>query len=347
MTIELTNLTPREQEVLKYIVFNFIKNASPVGSRLVSKQMEPGLSSATIRNVMSDLEEMELIKTPYSSSGRIPTDKGYRFYVDLLMNSEDLTEDEKTFLRRKIEEKKSSLINSEEVYNEISKILGKISHQLAIITQPFLSTGVFEKLEIISLSSNKILVIINITSGFVKTVIMEMDLEISKTKLDKLTIFLNERLQGLTLQQIRDTFDVRVSDYKNEDPELIQLFINSADKLYSDEGNVNKIHIGGAGEIIMQPEFDDPKSFKNIIDITEDKNMVIHILQNTKLQSNGISIGIGEENLDEKLKEYSVLCSTYNIGDTKGNIGIIGPKRINYAKMVSLLNYTSKLISEL
>lgn len=347
MTIELTNLTPREQEVLKYIVFNFIKNASPVGSRLVSKQMEPGLSSATIRNVMSDLEEMELIKTPYSSSGRIPTDKGYRFYVDLLMNSEDLTEDEKTFLRGKIEEKKSSLINSEEVYNEISKILGKISHQLAIITQPFLSTGVFEKLEIIGLSSNKILVIINITSGFVKTVIMEMDLEISKNKLDKLTIFLNERLQGLTLQEIRDTFGVRVSDYKNEDPELIQLFINSADKLYSDEANINKIHIGGAGEIIMQPEFDDPKSFKNIIDITEDKNMVIHILQNTKLQSNGISIGIGEENLDEKLKEYSVLCSTYNIGDTKGNIGIIGPKRINYAKMVSLLNYTSKLISEL
>jgi heat-inducible transcriptional repressor len=347
MSIELTNLSPREQEVLKYIVFNFIKNASPVGSRLVSKQIEPGLSSATIRNVMSDLEEMELIKTPYSSSGRIPTDKGYRFYVDLLMNSEDLTEDEKTFLRSKIEEKKSSLINSEEVYNEISKILGKISHQLAIITQPFLSTGVFEKLEIISLSSNKILVIINITSGFVKTVIMEMDLEISKNKLDKLTIFLNERLQGLTLQEIRDSFDVRVSDYKNEDPELIQLFINSADKLYSDEFNINKIHIGGTGEIIMQPEFDDPKSFKNIIDITEDKNMVIHILQNAKLQSNGISIGIGEENLDDKLKEYSVLCSTYNIGDTKGNIGIIGPKRINYAKMVSLLNYTSKLISEL
>ncbi len=340
-------LTKREQEVLKYIVNNFIKNASPVGSRLVSKQMEVTLSSATIRNVMSDLEDKDLIKTPYSSSGRIPTDKGYRLYVDILMNKKELTEDEKNFLKKEIDEKKIYIKEGEFAFSEISKILGKISHQLAVVTQPFLGTGVLEKIELIDISSNKILVVINISSGFVKTVIMELDIQISRGKLEKLSAFLNERLQGLTLLEIKETFNERISDYKNEEPELIQLFINHSDKIYSDDSNETKIFIGGTGEIIMQPEFDDPKNFKNIIDITEDKNFVVHILRDRVVNSsNGISISIGEENIDEKLKDYSILCSSYRIGDTSGKIGIIGPKRIDYPKMVSLLEYTSKLISE-
>jgi len=150
MSIGLTN---REQEVLKYIVQNFITNASPVGSRLVSKQMEISLSSATIRNVMSDLEDLDLIKTPYSSSGRIPTDKGYRMYVDMLMNKEELNDEEKNFLKTHIEDKKLFFKEGEFAFSEISKILGKISHQLAVITKPFLGTGVLEKIELVDVST--------------------------------------------------------------------------------------------------------------------------------------------------------------------------------------------------
>jgi heat-inducible transcriptional repressor len=339
------NLTNREKEVLRYIVENFIKYALPIGSRAISKQTDLNLSSATIRNVMSDLEELDLLETPHTSAGRLPTDKGYRFYVDSLMNKENLNKAEINFIKSQIEDSKNSVVDNEDLFLETSRILGKISHQLAVVTQPFLSSGIFKKLELVNISATKILVILNIQSGYVRTVMMEVDTEVSRDKLDRLAAFLNERLQGLTLKEIRETFEERVNDYKYDEPELIQMFINSIDKLYYDEEKGRKIFVGGTGDIITQPEFDDPKNFKSIIDLTEDKNLVVHIFQNSGKSSDEVTISIGSENQEKKLKDYSVVCTSYNFGEIKGSIGIIGPKRMNYKKMVSLIEYTSKLIS--
>ena len=340
------NLSNREKEVLRYIVENFIKYALPVGSRAISKQTDLNLSSATIRNVMSDLEDFDLLETPYTSAGRKPTDKGYRFYVDSLMNKESLNKSEINFLKSQIEDSKTSVVDNEDLFLETSRILGKISHQLAVVTQPFLNSGIFEKLELINISSKKILVVLNIKSGYVRTVMMEVDSEISRDKLDSLASFLNEKLQGLTLKEIRDTFEERITDYKYKEPELIQMFINSIDKLYYDEEKGRKIFVGGTGHIITQPELDDPKNFKSIIDLTEDKNLVVHIFQKPGKSTDKVTISIGSENPEKKLKDYSVVCTSYNFGEIKGSIGIIGPKRMNYKKMVSLIEYTSKLISE-
>ena len=343
MGIELTN---REREVLLYIVENFISSALPVGSRSISKGTDLNLSSATIRNVMSDLEERELLKTPHTSAGRVPTDKAYRYYVDTLMNDQRLTEKEKKLLETQILEQKHLLIENEEIYIETSRILGKISHQLAIITKPFLDNAVFERLEIVNLSSNKILVVINIRSGYAKTVLIELQTEVPREKLDSLASFLNERLQGLTLKEIRDTFDERVDDYRHSEPELIKVFVNSKEEIYG-SGDTGTVYISGTGEVINQPEFEDPKSFKNIITLAEDKQLVVEIFRDSSERNDGMIISIGEENPGSKLKDYSIIRTTYNINDMKGNIGIIGPKRMNYAKMVSLLNYTSDLISRI
>ena len=339
------NLTNREKEVLRYIVENFIKYAMPVGSRAISKQTDLNLSSATIRNVMSDLEELDFLETPHTSAGRKPTDKGYRFYVDSLMNKDTLNKSEINFIKSQLEDSKTSIVDNEDLFLETSRILGKISHQLAVVTQPFLSSGIFAKLELVNISSTKILVILNIQSGYVRTVMMEVDTEVSRDKLDRLSGFLNERLQGLTLKQIRESFEERVCDYKYEEPELIQMFINSIDKLYYDEEKGRKIFVSGTGDIITQPEFDDPKNFKSIIDLTEDKNLVVHIFQNSSKGGDEVTISIGSENQERKLRDYSVVCTSYNFGEIKGNIGIIGPKRMNYKKMISLIEYTSKLIS--
>ncbi|MFA5405295.1 MAG: heat-inducible transcriptional repressor HrcA [Ignavibacteria bacterium] len=340
------NLSNREKEVLRYIVENFIKYALPVGSRAISKKTDLNLSSATIRNVMSDLEGLDLLETPHTSAGRKPTDKGYRYYVDSLMNKENLNKSEINFIKSQIEDSKTSVVDNEDLFLETSRILGKISHQLAVVTQPFLNMGIFEKLELINISSKKILVVLNIKSGYVRTVMMEVESEISRDKLDNLATFLNERLQGLTLKEIRETFVERVTDYKYKEPELIQMFINSIDKLYFDEEKGRKIFVGGTGDIITQPEFDDPKNFKSIIDLTEDKNLVVHIFQKPGKRNNEVMISIGSENNEKKLRDYSVVCTSYSFGEIKGSIGIIGPKRMNYKKMVSLIEYTSKLISE-
>lgn len=340
-------LSDREKEVLKYVVDNYIRNASPVGSRSVSKQTDLNLSPATIRNVMSDLEEMSLLNTPHTSSGRIPTDKGYRYYVDILMNKERLSLNEEYSLKSRFDEKNFNIFDSQELFEETSKILGKISHLLAVVSQPQISKGVFEKLEFVIISSSKILIVLNINSGFVKTVIMEIASEITRVKLDRLSSFLNERLHGLTLKEIRETFIERVNDYKNEEPELIQFFINSFDKLYSDDEKGSKIYFSGTSELILQPEFENPKNFKEIIHLAEDKNLVVHIFENSNKADNKIFVSIGNENADEKLKNYSVVATAYNVGDVSGNIGVIGPKRMNYARMISLLQYTSKLINEI
>lgn len=340
-------LSDREKEVLKYVVDNFIQNASPVGSRSVSKQTDLNLSPATIRNVMSDLEEMNLLNTPHTSSGRIPTDKGYRYYVDILMNKERLSLNEEFSLKSRFDEKNFNIFDSQELFEETSRILGKISHLLAVVSQPQISRGVFDKLEFVIISSNKILIVLNINSGFVKTVIMEIASEITKSKLDRLSSFLNERLHGLTLKEIRETFIERVSDYKYEEPELIQFFINSFDKLYSEDEKGSKIYFSGTSELILQPEFENPKNFKEIIHLAEDKNLVVHIFENSNKADNKIFVSIGNENADEKLKNYSVVATAYNVGDVSGNIGVIGPKRMNYARMISLLQYTSKLINEI
>lgn len=340
-------LSNREREVLKYVVLNFVKNALPVGSRVISKQSDLNLSSATIRNVMSDLEDMNLLQTPHTSAGRIPTDRGYRYFVDSLMDKEKLNTSEKNYIKNQLEENKKIFSESEELFSETSKILAKISHQLTIVSQPFLSRGIFEKLELVLLSSSRILVVINIKSGIVRTLIMEIDSKVNKTQIQKLTSYLNEKLSGLTLKEIRDTFSERIQDCGERNYELMQLFINSIDKLYTEELKGTGIYIGGTGEIILQPEFDDPINFKSIIDVSEDKNLVIHILQSAAEESNDISIKIGSENEDDKLKNYSIILSKYKYGDITGNIGIIGPKRINYGKIVSLIEYTSKLISEI
>lgn len=340
-------LSYREKEVLKFIIENFIMFASPVASKVVSKKTSLNLSSATIRNIMGDLEEKDLLETPHTSAGRMPTDKGLRFYVDSLMNKGTLRKDEIDFLHNKFEEIRTGAADEEDIYKETSKILGKISRQLSIVTQPFLDSGMFEKMEMIPLSSNKVLVIFNIKSGIVRTVIMELEIEFSAFKLEEFTRFLNEKLSGLTLRQIRETFSERVNPSLHNDPELIQLFIDSVDKVYYDEDAGENIYISGTGEVIDQPEFDDPQSFKNIITLSENKNLVVHILQNEKDSGREISISIGSENENDSLKNYSIITSNYSIGDIRGKIGIIGPRRLNYSKMVPILEYTSKLISEL
>lgn len=339
-------LSDREKEVLKYIIDNFIRNATPVGSRSVSRQTDLNLSPATIRNVMSDLEEMELINTPHTSAGRIPTDKGYRYYVDLLMEKEKLSSELETELRSRFEEKHLSLIDNMDLFTETSRILGKLTHLLSIITQPQISGCVFDKIEFVELSSSKILVVLTIKSGIVKTVIMEIKSEISRKMLESLSSFLNERLHGLTLNKIRKTMLNRVNEYKQKDPELIQLFINSIDKIYTEDEKGSRIYIGGTGEIIMQPEFENPKNFKDIITLAEDKDLVIHIFKNSNTSGNEVFISIGSENEDEKLKNYSIVSTSYKIGDVTGNIGVIGPKRMNYSRMISLLRYTSGLLKE-
>jgi heat-inducible transcriptional repressor len=164
--------------------------------------------------------------------------------------------------------------------------------------------------------------------------------------LEKVTGLLNERLGGLALNEIRRNLRERISDLQNESKEIVKIFIDSIDKICHDEMEGMTMYIGGTTEILAQPEFDNTSSYRNLIEITGEKGIVVHVLNKLPAAENGISISIGSENNDEKLLDYSIVSTTYTIGDVKGKIALIGPKRMNYSKMISMLNFTSKIITE-
>lgn len=338
----MNELNERERTILHNIVYSYIQTAIPVGSRYISKRKEIGLSPATIRNVMSDLEFFGYLDHPHTSAGRIPTDKGYRFYVNELMEIESLPDKDQSAIHAQLQ----GNIETDEVLKIASRILGTISHQLGVVTAPQMTSGIFEKLELISLSTTRLLVIISIRSGLVKTLMMEIHSEISRSKLEEVSRYLNERLSGLTLKEIRDTFTERVRDLRNEETGLIRLFIESVDKLF-DENKKEKIHIGGTKSILTQPEFDTAKNFKTIVELMDNEEMIIHVLENSDLKSGSATVTIGEETKIENLKDFSIVTTTYTVGDLSGTIGVLGPKRMEYSKMIPLVDYVAKTITNL
>jgi len=337
-------LTDRERTVLRYVIHDFIETATPVGSRYISKRHDAalGLSSASIRNVMSDLEYMGYINHPHTSAGRVPTDLGYRFYLDSLMRIEQLSEKDQHVIRKNLD----SAEETDVLLRESSRILGRISHQLCIVTPPHLNSGTFEKMELVPLTGNRIMVIISIKSGLVRTLMMEVASEIPRERLEDLGRFLNERLCGLTLEQIRESFVERVMDARDEETGLIRLFIDSVDKLFV-ANRREKLHIAGTEGILDQPEFLNPKEFRSVIELINNEEIIIHVLEKNEARPNEIRVTVGVENEDKKMRPYSVITSTYNVGDVAGTIGVIGPTRMHYSRMIPLVDYVAKTISEM
>lgn len=338
----MNELNDRERTILHNIVYSYIQTAIPIGSRYISKRKEIGLSPATIRNVMSDLEYLGYLGHPHTSAGRIPTDKGYRFYVDELMEIDRLSATDQSVIQSQLQ----GTIDTDEVLKVASRILGTISHQLGVVTAPQMTSGIFEKLELIPVSSTRLLIVISIRTGLVKTLMMEIHSEINRLKLDEVSRILNERLSGLTLKQIRDTFVERVKEFRNEESGLIRLFIESVDKLF-DENRKDKIHIGGTKSMLSQPEFDSVKNFKSVIELMDNEDIIIHVLENTDTTSGLTTVTIGEESKIENLKDFSVVTTTYTVGDLTGTIGVLGPKRMEYSRMIPLVDYVAKTISGL
>ncbi|HTR80208.1 MAG TPA: heat-inducible transcriptional repressor HrcA [Bacteroidota bacterium] len=337
------SLNERERTILRSVIYSFIQTATPVGSRYISKHQGLGLSPATVRNVMSDLEYLGYIDHPHTSAGRIPTDKGYRFYVDSLIELENLSEREQSSIQSQIH----ASADPDEVLRETSRLLGTISHQLGIVSTPRVSGGIFEKLELVPISSSRIMVIISIGSGLVKTIMMEVHSEIPKNKLEEVSRLLNERLSGLTLKQIRATFADRVRDMQDEETGLVRLFVESVDKVFDETRNKEKVHIGGTQSLLAQPEFSNAKNFRGIVELLENEDIIVHILEKNDPGEGNISIMIGSENHDDKMRDLSVVTSQYTVGDISGTIGIIGAKRMDYSKMIPLVDYMAKTISSM
>ena len=337
-------LKDREKAILRFVIHQFILTANPVGSRNVSKKYDIGLSPASIRNIMADLEDLGFLAHPHTSAGRTPTDKGYRVYVDSLMDPPLLDRNSK----RIIEENFSGAqFETEELLKITSSILSDLTNQLAMVTYPKFEQATLGKIQIVQLSSTRILVVVTVDSGLVKTITLEIDAEVKEDQITSVQQFLNERLTGLKFSEIRNTFEERIKDFDKESYRpIIRVFLDSVDKIFNDTTN-DKTIISGAKNILKQPEFGGIDQFQSIIELIENKDIIIHVLdKNQPVTDKDVTITIGVENREVKLSDYSMITKEYNIGDLKGTLGIMGPKRMDYSKIVAAVVYIAEQLTQ-
>ena len=340
--IDHTELNDRERAVLERIIVEYVHSATPVGSRTISKLSDLGLSPASIRNVMADLEEKGFLGHPHTSAGRVPTDKGYRFYVNRMMPVEPLTPEElETF--QPLHEAESHR-EWEETIRDASRVLNRITHQLAIITGPSLSSGILERIELVPLSTTRLLVVLSIGSGLVKTMLFEVPVEVRRETLDQVTSLLNERLSGSTLRDIRDSVQERFRD-ASDDSGVINLFLRSSERLFTEAVEEERLHIEGMRTVMEHPEFGSPDRIREILELLENQNIIVHVLRSLDEGESRPSIRIGSEIAHDGFRDCSIVAAPYRIGNLQGTVSIIGPRRMYYPKIIAIVDYLARTIS--
>lgn len=341
-----SELKEREKSILRYVIHQFILTANPVGSRNLSKKFGIGYSPATIRNIMSDLEDSGLLGHPHTSAGRIPTDLGYRYYVNSLMDSPKLNQSEVDFIESQLEQ---LTFDTNEILKVTSSILSSLTNQLAYVSYPKFGNAVLEKLRLVEVSSSRILVVITINSGMIRTITLEIESGFERKSLKTIERLLNERLSGLTFSEIRDTIKERIKSVSSSEfKPVIRVFLDSVPEIFTDVRSNEDSIITGTKNLLTQPEFIDHKKLSSIIELIEDKDIIIHFMDENVIKNSGeISITIGSESKEEKLNDYSIIIKEYNIGQVAGSIGIIGPKRMRYSHTIAAVVEMAEVLSKI
>ncbi|MBI5207653.1 MAG: heat-inducible transcription repressor HrcA [Candidatus Firestonebacteria bacterium] len=335
------NLDERSKKILQAIVQNYIKTAQPVGSRNIARHYKLGISPATIRNVMNDLEELGLIMQPHTSAGRIPTHKGYRYYVDTLMDRSKLTKQEEEEIQKNYTIEKINEF-SNEIFHLTSKLLSESSNCTGVAVSPSISKSIIKRIEFISVSLKKVLIVLITNSNVIRNKIIEISSDISSDELHNISNILTDKLYGLTLFQIREVFINLINNEmsKSHYVELLKsasIFVkNTLDKEYE-----NDIFLEGTANILQHPEFSEINKTKEILKILEEKKNLIKICDKIN-GTNGVKVFIGEETNILEMQDCSIVICTYKIeGFPSGTIGIIGPTRMKYGKIFSIVEFTS------
>lgn len=337
------DLTERERIILRAVVHLYILHAAPVGSRFVSRYLEREhrLSPATIRNTMADLEAMGYITHPHTSAGRMPTDRGYRFYVDSLMAFEDVSHDvAATVVANLMQSPRDHLLR------DASRLLGSLSHYLALVRMPELRTVTVQRVEMIRLSSERVLAVLALDSDIVRTVSIETRHEGALANLDDVSRFINERLAGRPLASVADSFPETAEGTADgsSTSTLVRLFVEQAGRLTtSSAATGDGLHVAGTQNLLTHPEFEAPDRMRSVIELVENEDIIVHLLD---AHGDGtVRVAIGNELEHDQLLDYSLIATTYRVGTATGTVGLIGPKRMNYGRMVSLVQFVSSVIS--
>ena len=334
-------LSERKMRILKTLIDDYIQTAQPVGSRTISKKHELGLSSATIRNEMADLEEMGYITQPHTSAGRVPSDKGYRLYVDHLMQAHTLAMEDIKQIKNAIELR----------MNEINTLIVRASDIISIITgytsialSPNLTKAILKTIQIIPVDERKALIIVVTGGGTVKNQLIRFEEDIPGDALVKMTNYLQGKMNGLLIEKIKFPVTSEVCQEIGFDESTAGCILNG---LVSCLQGIEKSELimNGTTNLLNHPEFNDLIKAKEVFDLLNEQE-IIKTVMNAAIEKHDLNVMIGKENQLEPMHDCSLITATYSLGETDvGALGVIGPTRMSYARVVSAMKYMKKLIN--
>lgn len=333
-------LTERQLFILKVTVDDYIQSAQPVGSNQLAKKSGISFSPATIRNEMADLEGMGFLEKTHTSSGRIPSERGYRYYVDHLLTPRPLPKEDIVQLRSIFEEK---ITETEEVIKRSAMILSELTNYTSILLGPDVSRHIVKKLSIVPLSSNSAVAIIVTDTGHVENRLFPIPEGLNPSEIEKMVNILNERLIGVSLNDLHTRLEQEtlmvMKQHMKRYGELFSTFKQAV--IVPQETNV---YYGGKLNILNQPDFHDLHKIRNLMDVMEE---IDHIPMIIPVGNQGLHIRIGSENALSAMEDCSVITVSYDIGEEQtGSIAIVGPKRMDYKRIVSLLDTLSGNLSK-
>ena len=342
------DLTARERQVLEAVIQSYVETAEPAASRTLSRRFGLGVSPATIRNTMSDLEEKGYLFHPHTSAGRVPTDRAYRLYVDSLLAFEPVVSDAE---RRMADELAAAGRNAiEGILRRAAQSLGVLTQELGVALGPRLDAAVLRRIELVKLASDRMLMVLALERGVARSIYIEVPVDIADDALGIVSAVLNERLAGHTLAEIRSSLGARLRDASaaGSAGELLNIFLEEGEQYFADamRPDAASVVLGQASVLAEHPEFASSEGMKQLLAITETPHHLADVLRARK-DNPGITITIGNEHADPRLDRFTIVTAEYHVGALAGVIGVIGPTRMPYAKVISLVTHTSRLVSDL
>ena len=340
MEKDYEELDERKIKILDAIIRNYLATGEPVGSRTISKYTDLNLSSATIRNEMSDLEELGYIVQPHTSAGRIPSDKGYRFYVDHLIQEKDK---EVTEMKEFVIEKTEKM---EQVLKQVAKMLANNTNYATLVSAPSYHHNKIKFIQLSSVDEKQILAVIVMHSNIVKNRMISVDEPIDNETLLKLNILLNTGLNGLSIQEINLGVIAKLKEQAGIHSSIVSDVLDALAEAISEDEDL-EIYTSGATNILKYPELSDSEKASNLLTAFEEKDQLASLVSESLAddENTGIQVYIGNEAPIQTMKDCSVVTATYELGEgVKGTIGIVGPKRMDYEKVMgSLKNLKAQL----
>lgn len=347
MPTPTAELTERERQVLEAVIRSYVETAEPAGSRTISRRFGLGVSPATIRNTMADLEEKGFLFHPHTSAGRIPTDKAYRYYVDGLMRLEPLARPERDRLAEGLGQRGSAI---ETILRRAAQSLGVLTQELGVALGPRLDQTVLQRLELVRLSSERLILVLTLRGGAVRTIFIEIAGEIADEAIAEVQEVLNGRLAGLSLAEIRTSLGARLRDAVavGDATELLNIFVQEGEQLFdvASPADEETVLLGQASLLAGKPEFASGERMKQLLTLTETRTQLATLLRD-RTDTPGVSITIGNEHASALLGGFTVVTSEYRAGSLTGVIGVIGPTRMPYEKVIALVTHTSSLVTDL